>query len=124
MITTLTEVKDYLNITDELNDLKISKLITYCEKVYLDIRGAPWDTLGSLSDLDMSYDFDYTSPVYPQGAEITIFEMIAYKLRVTAGEQNITGESLNSYTVNYETGTIQGFPKSIVGGIKKYVGAR
>jgi hypothetical protein len=106
-ITTLWDVKEYLGISDELSDVKISRLIPQCEQIYLQIRAADWDEEG----------------VYPIGSDITVAEMIAHKLATTPGEASIASESMTSYSVSYGGGgnTLFGFPLSVVGSIKKYV---
>lgn len=111
MITTLSDVKEYLGITDELTDVKISRLIPQMENIYLQIRNAAFDTDGA------------GAVVYPIGSDITIAEMIAYKLATRPGEAAIASESLTSYSVSYAGGgsTLYGFPLSITGSIKKYV---
>jgi len=110
MITNLSDVKEYLGITDELTDVKISRLIPQMEAIYLQIRNAAFDTdvLGAT--------------VYPIGSDITVAEMIGYKLATKPGEASIASESLTSYSVSYGGGgsTMYGFPLSVVGSIKKY----
>lgn len=109
MITDINSVKEYLGIDNETFDVKISRLIPYCEEVYKTIRNAPWDV-----------DSD-GNEVYPVGSDITIANMINYLLNSKPGEANISSESINSYSVTYGDGaTFQGFPRSIVGSIKKY----
>lgn len=110
-ITTLADVKEYLDISDELSDVKISRLIPQMEALYLQIRGAAWDT----DDLGVVE--------YPVGSDITVAEMIAYKLATKPGEASIASESMTSYSVSYGGGgnTLYGFPLSVVGSIKKYV---
>lgn len=111
MITDINSVKEYLAIDNETFDVRISRLIPYCEQIYKNIRNAPWDV-----------DADGVE-VYPVGSDITIANMIQYLLNTKPGEANISSESMNSYSVNYgDGGTIQGFPRSVVGSIKKYVG--
>ena len=125
-ITTVEAVKEYLGITDETSDVRISRLIPKCTADYLKIRNAPWDTVGSLTYLgEPEGNFgELTSDtvIYPTGSAETIAEMIAYKLNTTPGEAMISSESINSYSKSYGSpNTIMGYPTSVVGSIKKYV---
>lgn len=127
-ITTIEEVKEYLGITDEKSDIKIGRLIPKCTRDYLDIRNAPWDTVGTLTYLGTAVELESTfsilpddTIVYPDGAKETIAEMISYKLNNQPGEANIASESINSYSKSYGSGkTYKGYPVSIVGSIKKF----
>lgn len=129
MITTVEAVKEYLSITDEASDVKIARLIPLCERAYLDIRGAPWDTVGTLTlfwgtEWINEHSFSGVpddTVVYPEGSDITIADMIAYKLRQDPGMAALASESINSYSYSVANGaTYKGWPISIVGSIKKF----
>jgi hypothetical protein len=123
MITTVEDVKELLGIDNETFDVRIAKLIPYCEQMYKNIRNAPWDTVGSLTSSEESLPDD--TIVYPVGSDVTIANMVSYLLNNKMGEANISSESMNSYSVSYGDGsTFMGFPRSVVGSIKKYVGGR
>lgn len=129
MITTVEEVKELLNIDNETFDVRIAKLIPYCEQMYRNIRNAPWDTVGTLQSQGWSEESFADLPddtiVYPVGSDVTIANMVSYLLNNKMGEANISSESMNSYSVSYGDGsTFMGFPRSVVGSIKKYVGGR
>lgn len=132
MITTIEEVKDYLvykgllSDSDEKADIMIERLIKSCTQDFLDIRNAPWDTVGTLSaygtvNLSSFADVPDDTPVYPDNAADVLTEMIAYKLKSNIGSDRVSSESINSYSVSYgSSSTINGYPTSIVGRIKRY----
>ena len=64
-----------------------------------------------------------TDTVYPIGAEYTAIKMIQFKLTAAQGA-GISSESLGDYSIVYDTALgskISDYPKSIVGGIQRYV---
>ena len=112
-ITTLTFVKDYLDITDTSKDIKITALIPLVEQNYLDIRNIPFDT-------DENDDI-----VYPPGADVVASEMIGYKLStIKDSGRNVTSESIDSYSISYGDASGSagyGYPKSITSSITRYI---
>lgn len=107
MITTANFVLTYLGI--EETDEKIDMLIALYQEVYLSIRNAPW-----------SVDSDGNNE-YPTGSEITIADMIGYKLSLGVTNRTLVGESIGTYSWSGENRTMNGFPMAIVGQIKRYV---
>jgi hypothetical protein len=129
MITTLSEVKQYLNIpsSDTSQDAKITALILVVESDYLWIRNKPFEMNGGII-------------VYPTGANITAVQMVGYRLSNFAEYQysagsgiarngEISSESWGDHSVSYDTstgkvetgsGSILGYPKSIVEQIGRY----
>ena len=107
-ITTLTTVKTVLGYADTTKDALISLYIPKVEADYLNIRGVEFATVNDVT-------------AYPDGADITAALMIGYLLKAKHGLQS---ESIGSYSYSAE-GTdkqIGGYPKSIVGTIKRYIG--
>ena len=108
-ITTKEEVKSYLGITVSSNDDKIEKLIPLYEELYLKIRNAPFEL-----------DTDDTT-IYPIGSDITIAEMIGYKLSQGDNYNTIVSEQVGNYRWSADTKNYKyGFPASIINQIKVY----
>ena len=57
--------------------------------------------------------------IYPVGAESTAIKMINHHL--TGGAAGVSSESLGDYSVSYSQEQTADYPKSITGGIKRYV---
>lgn len=112
-ITNLEFVKDYLGIEDGESDEKISYLIDLYEQVYLKIRNAPWEMRMS------SNDEEYL--IYPVGADVTIAEMIGYKLSKGDEYNTITSETIGTYSWSSDGQSVSGFPLDIVGQIRRFV---
>lgn len=114
-ITTRENVKMYMGLTDSTNDRLISFLIPRVEEDYLHIRNCPFDE-------------DSDGIIYPDGAEMTAIQMVGFLMldvnRKSAG--GISSESVGSYSYTKDNLThyINGYPKSIVGKIKRYVSSR
>lgn len=108
-IVTRSFVKSYLGITDNSTDVIIDALIKATTAEYLDIRNAPWD-----EDENGNY-------IYPDGSDCTISEMVGYRLstRKNSGK-NVTSESIDSYSVSFDSRTFGGYPSTITGMIKKF----
>jgi hypothetical protein len=105
-ITTLAKVKAILQITVSDKDGLITELIPMVESDYLSIRKKAFDT------------DDEDNTVYPAGSELTAIRMIEYQMsNKTAG---VKSESLGDYSASYEDASGK-YPKSIIGGIRKYV---
>lgn len=106
MITDLETVKSFLVINDTANDARIDLLIPRVEADYLSIRGKAFD-------LDTNGD-----TVYPEGSDSVASEMIGYLLNKKYG---VKIESLADFHQTFEDATLFGYPKSIVGSIKRYL---
>ena len=112
-IVTLEQVKMFLQITDNTYDTYILSVIPYVEEKYENIRGIPFDVDSN----------DITE--YPPGCELTASQMVGYLIQ-TSQLTNMTdkkSESIGSYSYT-RGGTddmVQGFPKSIVSQIERYV---
>lgn len=107
MITTLVNVKTYLDIDVTGFDDIIEMLIPKVEADYLTIRNADFDTDAS------------GVTVYPTGAEVTACEMIGFKLEKRE-RLGASQERLADHSIAYEDAN-RGYPKSIVGNIEKRV---
>ena len=107
-IVTLKEVKTLLGIADESKDTQISALIEPVEGHYLRIRNKPFDT------------DEEGKTVYPEGAALTVAQMIQFHLN-TGKRTGIAGQSLGDHSVTFKD-AIQGYPREIVGGIRRFVG--
>jgi hypothetical protein len=129
MSTTLSEVKQYLNIpsSDTSQDAKITSMILVVENDYLRIRNKPFEINGGLVK-------------YPTGADITAVQMVAYRLstfgeyKYSAGDGisksgDVSSESWGDHSVGYDlssgkvevgSGSILGYPKSIVEQIERF----
>ena len=107
-ITTLSTVKTILGYTDTSKDALISLYIPKVEADYLNIRGTEFATVNDAT-------------VYPDGADVTAALMIGYLLKAKHGLQS---ESIGNYSYSNESTDKQicGYPKSIVGTIKRYIG--
>lgn len=114
MIVTLVYLKDYLgaDLIGSTSDPILTDLIEGAEADYLDIRNAPFKT------------DDNDNIEYPNGSMSVASSMVGFTLsakedngRVVASEKNL------SYSVSFSDSstTLNGYPLSIVGRIKKYV---
>jgi len=112
-ITTLSEVKTLLSITDTDRDALIEALIPEVEADYLIIRNWPFDT----DDLDAT--------VYPDGSALVAAQMIGFHLHSamkTGGA--FSSESIGSYSYSRADDGGLGYPKAIIARIKRYVSSR
>ncbi len=110
-ITTLERVKLYLTLTDTTKDDLISFLIPLVEADFLRIRNKAFDT-----------DADTGAIVYPNGAEITAIQMIAYHL-YDSSQEGLAGavksESLSRHSITYAE-LVNGYPGDLVKKIQRY----
>lgn len=106
-IVTLEQVKALLGIADNSKDAQISALIEPVEEHYLRIRNKPFET------------DEEGKTVYPEGAALTVAKMIQFHLN-TDKRTGIAGQSLGDHSVTFKD-TIQGYPREIVGGIRRFV---
>jgi hypothetical protein len=117
-IVTRRTVKEFLGITDDVNNDQIDRLIPQVEADFQIIRKKDFD-------IDSNDDIDY-----PDNAEFVASQMIGYLLVTspfTSGTySDKKSESIGSYsyTRNDEEQMINGYPKSIVGRIEKVVQTR
>ena len=108
-ITNPEFVKSY-NPKITATDKQLGLLIKQMEQLYLKIRNKPWD-----KDAEGNV-------VYPIGSDITIADMIAYRL--SNGAKTITGERTMSYSYSTDGKTAFGFPASIIAQIDRYMGGK
>lgn len=110
-ITTLSNIKSILQISDLSKDAIIALLIPQIEGQYLKIRN---------KDFDVD---DAGNIVYPPGAELTAIQMIGYTM-VNNQSLGITQQSLADDSTQYEkpnsATNIEGYPMSIVGNITRF----
>lgn len=110
-ITTLSNVKTLLGISDTSKDSIINLLIPMIEGQYLKIRNNAFDT-------DTNGDI-----VYPDGAELTAVQMIGYQMSNNKS-LGVVNEDLADHSIQYEkpnsATNIEGYPMSIVGNIARY----
>ena len=120
-ITNKDFVKDHLGITVDTFDTKIENYILMTEQDYLKIRNIPF-----------SLDADGNT-VYPIGSNVTISEMIGYKLSTNKFASGTPfgvakqSESIDAYSVSFGdslAGGVGGYPKGIVSSIKRYCDGR
>jgi len=112
-ITNKDFVKSYLGITVDTTDNKIEALITLYEQLYLDIRNVPWSQ-GYVNATGELYN------QYPAGANVTIAEMIGYKLSMGGSYDTLISERIGSYNWTSDGKTSYGFPAGVIGQIKRY----
>lgn len=112
-ITNREFVKLYLDISVSTYDNKIEALIPLYEQLYLDIRNAPWSQ-GYTEESGELYN------QYPIGANVTIADMIGYKLSQKSSWDTLTSESTMTYSWTSDGKTSYGFPLGIVSQIKRY----
>lgn len=101
----------YTWVVDISKDYEISLFIARAESDYLNIRGVAFD-VDSLG-----------ATVYPSGADSTAAEMVCYLSGI--GRYDGRGkkdESLSGRSASYDD-KIHGYPRSIVGTIKRYQSA-
>lgn len=112
-ITTKNNVKLYMGLTDNTNDRLINFLIPKVEEDYERIRNCPFDE-------------DSNDIIYPDGSELVAIQMIAFILsersRVSGMQSEVIGSY--SYTKDNLSHYFEGYPKNIVGKIKRYVSIR
>lgn len=110
MITTVDKVKTIMGLTDTSKDGLIEMYIPVVEQDYLNIRNAPFD-VDSYGDI-----------VYPIGSDVIASEMVKTRLRMQskADTRDISSESIDSYSVSYESSS-SFYPKSIISSIKRYI---
>lgn len=114
-ITTRDRVKTYMGLTDGTYNTLIDFLIPKVEEDYLHIRNNPFDE-------------DSDGIIYPSGAELTAILMISFLMSETVRRN---GGTMNSETIGSYSYTrdnlmqySDGYPKNIVGKIKRYVSSR
>jgi hypothetical protein len=100
----------YTWTADTSRDYEINLYITRAENDYLAIRSAPFV-------LD-----EYEQKVYPPGADSTAAEMVCYLSGIKFHGRGVKDESLSSRAATYDD-KIFGYPRSIVGAIKRYQSA-
>jgi len=109
-------VKAYLQISDSAEDVIIDSMISLAEQEYLDIRNVPWDRDAS------------GNTVYPKGSDVTIAEMIGYKLALRNNSgRGVASESIDGYSISYNDGSGNskfGYPNTIVSAIKRFIDGR
>jgi len=110
-IITLGQAKLLLSIPaeDTSRDDLIEELIRQVEADYERIRNKPFDTTG------------YGKPIYPKGAALTAAQMIQFHLNGMR-RTGIAAQSLGDHSVTFTGELMEGYPKSIVGKIRRYVG--
>ena len=113
-ITNKDFVKSYLGITVDTTDGKIEALIPMYEALYLKIRNAPWSQ-GYTAENGELYN------QYPPGSNVTISEMIGYKLSMGSSYDTLTSERIGSYNWTSDGKTSFGFPAGVIGQITRFV---
>lgn len=111
MIVSVDDVKRFLQITGEDKDDLIASLIPVVEDHYREIRNAPFDTN------------ENGETVYPRGSDITAALMVNYQLRAAFNSKGTESENFGDYSYSREA-TIQGYPASVVGLIRRYAGVK
>jgi hypothetical protein len=88
------------------------------------------DVMENFSVIDLKFDtstqisttIEKMQTIYPDGAEMTAAQMMQHQMN-TIESAGVSGESLGDYSVQY-SGNAQGvygsYPKSVVGGIKRF----
>jgi len=102
---TLEGIKSYLGITTSDKDEEIKVMIPMLMQKYLEIRNAPYETVGDVT-------------IYPEGMEYVIAQM--YK-HISSKDGDALSESIGNYSITKRT-NYMGFPTSITCLIKKYQG--
>jgi len=102
---TLEGIKSYLAITTTDKDEEIKALIPMLIQKYLEIRNAPFKTVGDVT-------------IYPEGMEYVIAQMYKY---ISNKSGDALSESIGNYSITNRT-NYMGFPSSITSLIKKYSG--
>ena len=87
MITTLANVKLYLNITDTTQDTRITAIIPLVESYIVYYRQKAFDVVDNVT-------------VYPTGIELVAIQLIGLKLRSAKSDMK-TSESLDGYSVTF-----------------------
>lgn len=103
-ITTVPKVNEILQISGK--DSLIGELIPLVEEDYQEIRQKKFE----------KDDDDLT--IYPNSSELTAIKMIGYLLSNNYG---IKSESLGDYSVTFESDKMGGYPRSIVGRIRRHL---
>lgn len=102
---TLEGIKTYLGITGTSKDAEINVLIPMLIQKYMEIRNAPFETVGDIT-------------VYPDGMEYVIAQMYKY---IADKDGDTLSEHIGNYSISKRT-NYMGFPSSITSLIKKYNG--
>jgi len=105
MITTLENVKLYLNITDTSQDARITQMIPLVESYIVHYRQKPFDV-----------DEETEETIYPGGIELIAISLIGLKLR-SAGTDLKQAESLDGYSVTFGTDNKE---KMLLSQIRRY----
>lgn len=105
-ITTLQKVKTILQLPDNSKDDLITELIPFVEEDYEVLQKKPFTADES------------GNKIYPTGAELIAIRMIEYQM--SNRPSGVISETISRYSVSYEDAE-KGYPKSIIGKIKRYV---
>jgi len=105
MITTVANVKLYLNITDSTQDARITSMIPLVESYIVHYRNKPFDI-----------DKETQATIYPDGLELIAIQLIGLKLR-SAKSDTKTSESLDGYSVTFGVDTKE---KMLLSQIRRY----
>lgn len=113
-IVDLDGVKTHLNLTSDVDDVRIENLIPAVEQHYLQIRGQAFDDDGA----------DPPVTVYPTGSDYTAAQMINWLIFGGGKLLGVTRERINNYEATYEGGVlakgrVMGYPASVVGTIER-----
>lgn len=79
----------------------------------------PSITLDSAADADAT---GQTLTVYPRGARMIAARMVAFQIREGERDVALSSESIENHSMTADSERVMGYPKSIVGGIKRYGG--
>lgn len=112
-ITSLNNVKTILGITTTESDDYITALIPLVEDDYLSIRNKDFDK------------DEHGNTIYPSGSEMTAIRMIGYLMERKENNnlgEGIKSETISRYSVTYsgDNSTQFGYPKGLVGSIKRF----
>jgi len=109
-ITTLSNVKTFIGLTDTTKDALITMLIPMVESDFLRIRNKAFAT-----DI-------YDEIVYPEGSELTAMKMVAYLL-FDSGKAGVAGatksESLSRHSITFAE-IIDSYPAGLVSRIQRF----
>ena len=119
MIITRDNTKVYLQISGTAKDSLIDALIPQIEADYLLIRNKEFDVDSN----------DYVD--YPDGSELIAAQMIGYQMSLLAnqgGGLDMQSERIGDYSYTRKAGGkveyINGYPRSIVGRIERFIKLR
>jgi len=111
-ITTLEDVKDILDITNEILDSKITRFIPVVEADYLRIRNAPFRT------------DEAGETTYPVGSDVVAALMVDYQLQLLKNKnKELSSRSIDNYSESFVIDKASGYPRSIVDKIQRYINA-